>query len=66
MGSGGALEGDLVAEGLELADVVTHLAVEVDSGVVVVGAQGVELVVVGHLGNIRRHLPARRDRRGAA
>jgi hypothetical protein len=28
---GGGFEGDLVAEGLELADVVTHLAVEVDS-----------------------------------
>jgi hypothetical protein len=46
LGLCGGLEGDFVAEGLELADVVTHLAVEVDSGVVVVGAQVVELGVV--------------------
>lgn len=42
-GSGSGFERDLVAEGLELADVVAHLAVEVDVGVVVVGPEVMEL-----------------------
>jgi hypothetical protein len=44
--SGGGFEGDPVAEGLELTDVVTHLAVEVDPGVVVAGSEVAELGVV--------------------
>ena len=42
----GGFEGDSVAEVLEFADVVAHLAVEVDAGVVVVGAEVVELGVL--------------------
>ena len=45
-GSGRGFEGDLVAEGLEFADVVAHLAVEVDPEVVVVGSEVAELGVV--------------------
>ena len=41
-GSGGGFEGDLVAEGFELADVVALLAVGVDAAVVEVGAEVVE------------------------
>src|SRR5829696_6416765 len=41
-GSGGGLEGDLVAEGFELADVVALGAVGVDAGVVEAGAQVTE------------------------
>ena len=40
--SGGGFEGDAVAEGLELADVVALLGVGVDVAVVVVGAEVVE------------------------
>jgi hypothetical protein len=35
--SGGGLQGDLVAEGFELADVVALLALRVDAGVVEAG-----------------------------
>lgn len=45
-GSGGGFEGDLVAEGLEFADVVMLLAVEVDPGVVVVGSEVAKVGVV--------------------
>src|SRR5215213_6316139 len=41
-GSGGGLEGDLVAEGLQLADVVALGAVGVDAGVVEAGAEVTE------------------------
>jgi hypothetical protein len=41
------LEGDLVAEGLELADAVTHLGLEVDPGVVLLGSEVVKPDVVG-------------------
>ena len=44
-GSGGGFEGDLVAQGLELADVVALGAVGVDAGVVEAGAQVVEATV---------------------
>jgi hypothetical protein len=37
--SGGGFEGDFVAEGFELADVVAHLAAVADAGVVEVGAK---------------------------
>src|SRR5215218_6403603 len=40
--SGGGFEGDLVAEGLELADVVAPGALSVDAGVVEAGAQVLE------------------------
>src|SRR5215216_7788378 len=40
--SGGGLQGDLVAEGLELADVVALGALSVDAGVVEAGAQVLE------------------------
>jgi hypothetical protein len=43
--SGGGFESDLVAEGFELADVVVLLALWVDAGVVVAGAQVVEIDV---------------------
>src|SRR5215469_9857660 len=47
-GSGGGFEGDLVAEGFELADVVALAAFGVDAGVVEVAAQvGVAGVWVG-------------------
>ena len=39
VGSGGGFEGDLVAQGLEFADVVAGPAVEVDAGLVVVGSE---------------------------
>ena len=42
-GSGGRLQGDLVTEGFEFADVVALLAVRVGAGVVVAGAEVVEL-----------------------
>jgi hypothetical protein len=42
-GSGGGFEGDLVAEGLELADVVALGAFSVDAGVVEAGAQVMEV-----------------------
>ena len=42
-GSGGGLQGDLVAEGFEFADVVAFLTFWVDPGVVVAGAEVVEL-----------------------
>jgi hypothetical protein len=42
----GGFEGDSVAEVLEFADVVAHLAVEVDAGVVLVGAEVVEAGVL--------------------
>ena len=45
-GLGGGFEGDLVAKGLEFADVVMHFAVEVNAGVVVVGPEVAELGVV--------------------
>src|SRR5215216_6910885 len=40
--SGGGLQGDLVAEGLQLADVVALGALSVDAGVVEAGAQLLE------------------------
>src|SRR5829696_2632805 len=40
--SGGGLQGDLVAEGLELADVVARGALSVDAGVVEAGAEVLE------------------------
>ena len=42
-GSGGRFEGDAETEGFEFADVVTLLTVGVDAGVVVAGAEVVEL-----------------------
>ena len=39
---GGVVEGDVVAEGFELADVVAFAAFGVGAGVVVVGAEIVE------------------------
>jgi hypothetical protein len=42
-GSGGGLEGDLIAKGFELADVVAHTVSGVDAGGVVAGAEVVEL-----------------------
>src|SRR5437867_3527832 len=41
-GSGGGFEGDLVAEGLQLADVVALEALRTDAGVIEAGAQVVE------------------------
>jgi hypothetical protein len=41
-GSGGGFEGDLAAQGLELADVVALGALRVDAGVVEAGAEVTE------------------------
>jgi hypothetical protein len=46
MRSSGGLGGDFAAEGLELAEVVTHFVVEVDPGVVVAGSEVAEMGVV--------------------
>ena len=41
-GSGGGFEGDPIAEGGELGDVVMHAALDVDAAGVVVGSGGME------------------------
>jgi hypothetical protein len=41
-GSGGGFEGDAVAHGVELGDVVAHAAFDDDTAVVVVGSEAIE------------------------